>query len=159
MAFFRSFRFRIAGLAVLLSSFVLLFVGVAAWTLTRRLGLDALDQQLLEEIRRHNNESRRPGHWDRFERQFQNMPAEDRARIFTAVVARDRIDGKLTFQSSLWPRALSIGQIPDPPVPAVPSRPQQPRDVGPENQEALHAAGIERRARQAERKARDAAAV
>ena len=76
MTFFRSFRFRIAGLAVLLSSLVLAVFGASAWTLARRIGIDGIDQKLREEIRRHNNESRRPGHWERFERQYQSAPDE-----------------------------------------------------------------------------------
>lgn len=123
MSFLRSFRFRIAGLAVLLSSAVLAVCGVSAWSLTYRLGLDGVDQQLRDEIRRHSNESRRPNHWERIERSLQNAPDVLRDRVTPAVAARERGDHRVAFQSSNWPRGIAVTSLPDPPEPPPP-RPQ-----------------------------------
>jgi HAMP domain-containing protein len=129
MTLFRSFRFRIAGLAVLLSSFVLAVVGISAWKLTERLGLDGIDQQLREELRRHNNESRRPNHWERFERQFENAPDAPRDHVSFAIVARARGDRRVIFQSSNWPAEIDAKKIPDPPKPP-PEMQRPPEDFG-----------------------------
>ena len=117
MNVFRSFRLRIALLAVMLSSAVLAVFGISAWQLARRLGTDNLDEHIREECRREANESRRPGHWERLEHQLHNDVEGIRDRSPFAVVARERGRDNLVFQMSNWPGEISPQAFGDPPAP------------------------------------------
>ena len=60
MNFLRTFRFRIAGLSVLLSGAILAICAFAAWALTWRIGLEHLDNELRNHARRELNQPRDP---------------------------------------------------------------------------------------------------
>lgn len=126
---FRSFRTRIALLAVALSSAVLAVFGVVAWQLAWKLGLDNVDDQIREEIRRTNNESRRPEFWNRLERAVSDRDAPGRPRGEIALLVRERGSGAIVRRTSNWPDSLEAGahRDPPPPPPAPDPRGQPPR--------------------------------
>lgn len=117
MSLLRTFRFRIAALAVVLSSAVLAVFGVSAWSLVRRTGLVQLDAQQREEVRRFSNEARRPDYRDRFERMMGDAPApEGGLRPRVALAMRERGGGEV-FRSSNWPREVDAMKFAEPPEP------------------------------------------
>jgi heavy metal sensor kinase len=85
--------------------------------------MDHVDQEIRDECRRHSNESRRPDHWQRFERQLRNVEDGPQSVIPMAVSARDRGSDHKIFQSGNWPCEIDANKIADPPDPP-PSPPQ-----------------------------------
>lgn len=130
MRMFRSFRTRIALLAVVLSSAVLAVFGVVAWQLAYRLGLDGVDEQLREECRRQNNEIRRPGHWERMERSLRGDAPEGADRLSVAVLLRARGRSEALNRTSNWPAEIRSETFSDPPEPPMPD-PQPLNRPGP----------------------------
>lgn len=117
MTVLRTFRFRIAALSVALSAVVLAVFGASAWSLVRRTGMEHLDAQLREEVRRFSHESRRPDYRDRFERMMGDVQLQDGVvRTRVALVMRPRGGGE-SYRSANWPREIDAAKFSDPPEP------------------------------------------
>ncbi len=127
----RSFRIRITLLAVALSSVVLVVFGMVAWSLSYRIGLDRADEKLRDELRRANNESRRPEYWERMERAIRSDVVFPQDRIPMAVSARERGTGRIIHQTSTWPGEIDAAKFTDPPEPRAPPPRNQAAPRGP----------------------------
>lgn len=113
---FRSFRFKIGLISVLLSSLLLIGFGGYAGRLLERSSRARVDRELRALADQQVRKSQPEGHWKRFDESLHAIYGEEASHLFLVRVTRP--DGTLLYASPTWPADMTApaDSVAPPPV-------------------------------------------